>query len=136
MNISDLVGIRNMRRYSIFGDPLQRLAQPRYEIGLEIDGPLSALGVVDVRGQVLDETGTAADNYNGYVWLQAFDSAELSVLDGLRYRQTGAYLFRGRYEVVNGRFSGQFRVPKDISYGGIDGRISAYAWSKIGRAHV
>ncbi len=129
MNVSDLVGIRNMRRYSLFGDPLQRLAQPRYAIGLEIDGPLSALGLVNVTGQVLDENGIPADNYNGYVWLQAFDSAELSVLDGLRYRQVGAYLFRGRYAVVNGRFSGQFRVPKDISYGGIDGRISAYAWS-------
>ena len=118
-----------MRRYSLFGDPLQRLALPRYQVELEIDKPMSALGVVEVSGQVLDETGQPAEDYNGHAWLQAFDSGEMSLLDGLRYRQVGAYIFRGKYEVVRGRFSGQFRVPKDISYGGVEGRISAYAWS-------
>ena len=129
LNASDLVGIRNMRRYSLFGDPLQRLALPRYQVELEIDKPMSALGVVEVSGHVLDENGQRAEEYNGHAWLQAFDSGEMSLIDGLRYRQVGAYIFRGKYKVVGGRFSGQFRVPKDISYGGIEGRISAYAWS-------
>lgn len=129
LNDGDMVGIRNMRRYSLFGDPLQRLALPRYQVELEIDKPMSALGVVEVSGAVLDENGELAEEYNGHAWLQAFDSGEVSLLDGLRYRQVGAYIFRGKYEVVKGRFSGQFRVPKDISYGGVEGRISAYAWS-------
>ncbi len=129
INTSDQVSLRNMQRYSLFGDPLQRLDLPRYQVELEIDRPLSALGLVEVSGRVLDETGAPADSYSGQVWLQVFDSAELSLLDGLRYRQVGTYLFRGRYPVVNGRFSGQFRVPKYFSSGGKNGRISAYAWS-------
>ncbi|MGY8824815.1 MAG: type IX secretion system sortase PorU [Candidatus Latescibacterota bacterium] len=126
----DRVALRNMQRYSIFGDPLQRLAAPRYSVDVEVDGPLSALGLVEVRGRVLDEAGNIADNYNGFAWLQAFDSAEMSLLDGLRYRQVGTHLFRGRYAVEKGRFSAVFRVPKDITYGGEDGRMSAYAWSE------
>ena len=125
LNDGDMVGIRNMRRYSLFGDPLQRLALPRYQIELEIDKPLSALGVVEVSGAVLDENGELAEEYNGHAWLQAFDSGEVSLLDGLRYRQVGAYIFRGKYEVVKGRFSGQFRVPPKISAMGALRDVSA-----------
>jgi hypothetical protein len=119
-----------MQRYSLFGDPLQRLAEPRYKVAIDVEGPLSALGLVEVSGQVLDENGDPVDGYTGFVWLQAFDSAELSLLDKYRYRQVGAHIFRGRYKVENGRFNALFRVPKDITYGGEDGRISAYVWSE------
>jgi len=61
--------------------------------------------------------------------LQAFDSSEKSRLDGFNYRQVGSHIFRGRFPVVDGRFNAEFRVPKDITYGGDDGRISGYAWS-------
>lgn len=125
----DRVALRNMQRYSLFGDSFQRLAIPRYRVAIDAEGPLSALGLVEVSGRVLDEAGNVADSYNGFVWLQAFDSAELSLLDGFRYRQVGTHIFRGRYAVENGRFSAVFRVPKDITYGGRDGRFSAYAWS-------
>jgi len=126
----DRVALRNMQRYSLFGDPLQRLAVPRYRVDIDVEGPLSALGLVEVRGRILDEAGNTADNYNGFTWLQAFDSAEQSLLDGFRYQQVGTHLFRGRYVVKDGRFSAVFRVPKDITYGGEDGRFSAYAWSE------
>jgi len=127
---ADRVALRNMQRYSLFGDPLQRLAEPRYKVEIDVEGPLSALGLVEVSGQVLDENGDFADGYTGFVWLQAFDSAELSLLDGYRYRQVGAPIFRGRYRVEKGRFNALFRVPKDITYGGENGRISAYVWSE------
>lgn len=125
----DRVALRNMQRYSLFGDPLQRLAVPRYRVEVDAEGPLSALGLVEVSGRILDEADNVVDNYSGFVWLQAFDSAELSLLDGFRYRQVGTHIFRGRYAVENGRFSAVFRVPKDITYGGENGRFSAYAWS-------
>ena len=127
-NSTDLA-FRNMQRYSLFGDPATRLAVPLFQVQLSVDDSLNALGEVAVTGQVLDPAGVPVTDYQGQVWLQAFDSSEKSRLDGFNYRQVGSHIFRGRFPVVDGRFNAEFRVPKDITYGGDDGRISGYAWS-------
>lgn len=118
----------NMQRYSLFGDPAMRLAQPRFNIEIAVADTLRALGEVTLQGQVLDGNGEKVDDFSGQVRLQAFDSAINSKIDGLIYEQVGVPLFRGLYPVENGRFEAVFRVPKDITYQGIKGRISAYAW--------
>ena len=120
---------RNIQRYSLFGDPATRLAMPRFQVQVDVADSLRALGEVTIAGQVLDAAGAPATAYEGQVWLQAFDSSEESDLEGYTYEQTGAPIFRGRFPVVEGRFSAAFRVPKDITYGGQNGRISAYVWS-------
>ena len=120
---------RNIQRYSLFGDPATRLAMPRFQVQIDVADSLSALGEVPIAGQVLDAAGEPATAYEGHVWLQAFDSSAQSDLEGFAYEQTGAPIFRGRFPVAEGRFSAAFRVPKDITYGGENGRISAYAWS-------
>jgi hypothetical protein len=127
--LSTDLAFRNMQRYSLFGDPATRLAVPRLEVELAVADSLNALGEVTVAGRVLDSTGKHANDYQGRVWLQAFDSSERSRLEGFNYRQIGSHIFRGRFPVVDGRFSATFRVPKDITYGGTDGRISGYVWS-------
>jgi len=123
------LAFRNMQRYSLFGDPATRLALPRYRVQIEVADSLSALGEVSVSGRILDPAGDFAASYQGQVWLQAFDSSVRSRLDGFSYQQVGAHMFRGRVAVVDGRFATAFRVPKDITYGGRNGRVSAYAWS-------
>ena len=120
---------RNIQRYSLFGDPATRLAMPRFQVQVDVADSLRALGEVTIAGQVLDAAGAPATAYEGQVWLQAFDSSEESDLEGYTYEQTGAPIFRGRFPVVEGRFNAAFRVPKDITYGGQNGRISAYVWS-------
>ena len=120
---------RNIQRYSLFGDPATRLATPRFQVQIDVADSLSALGEVPIVGQVLDAAGAPATAYAGQVWLQAFDSSEESDLEGYTYQQTGAPMFRGRFPVAEGRFRAAFRVPKDITYGGENGRISAYVWS-------
>ena len=120
---------RNIQRYSLFGDPATRLAMPRFQVQIDVADSLSALGEVPIAGQVLDAAGAPATAYEGQVWLQAFDSSEESDLEGYTYEQTGAPIFRGRFPVAEGRFNAAFRVPKDITYGGRNGRISAYVWS-------
>ena len=120
---------RNIQRYSLFGDPATRLAMPRFQVQVDVADSLRALGEVTIAGQVLDAAGAPATAYEGQVWLQAFDSSEQSDLEGYTYEQTGAPIFRGRFPVVEGRFRAAFRVPKDITYGGQNGRISAYVWS-------
>ena len=120
---------RNIQRYSLFGDPATRLAMPRFQVQIDAADSLHALGEVALAGQVLDAAGAPATTYEGQVWLQAFDSSEESDLEGYTYQQTGAPIFRGRFPVAEGRFRAAFRVPKDITYGGENGRISAYVWS-------
>ncbi len=120
---------RNIQRYSLFGDPATRLAMPRFQVQIDAADSLRALGEVAIAGQILDAAGAPATAYAGQVWLQAFDSSEASDLEGYTYQQTGAPIFRGRFPVAAGRFRAAFRVPKDITYGGENGRISAYVWS-------
>ncbi|MBI2504507.1 MAG: type IX secretion system sortase PorU, partial [Candidatus Latescibacteria bacterium] len=120
---------RNIQRYSLMGDAATRLARPRYGVDLNVPDTLRALQEVQLSGQVRDPEGRAAGDFNGQVWVQAFDSAVPSEVEGLTYKQQGAPLFRGLFKVELGRFEAVFRVPKDISYQGEEGRISAYAWS-------
>ncbi len=120
---------RNIQRYSLVGDAALRLAKPRYRVDLTTPDTLRALQEVRVRGVVRDPEGRAAGDFNGKVWVQVFDSAVSSKLEGLTYKQVGAPLFRGLFPVELGRFEAVFRVPKDITYQGEEGRISAYAWS-------
>ena len=120
---------RNIQRYSLMGDTGTRLAQPRYLVDLQVPDTLRALQEVHVSGQIRDPEGRAAGDFDGQVWVQAFDSAVPSEVEGLAYMQQGAPLFRGLFKVELGRFEATFRVPKDISYQGQEGRISAYAWS-------
>ncbi|MEW6755615.1 MAG: C25 family cysteine peptidase, partial [Candidatus Latescibacterota bacterium] len=121
-------GRRNVQRYSLFGDPAMRLARPRARIVLAVAETLRALEEVRVQGQVLDPGGSPAPDLEGRALVQAFDSAAMSELDGIAYRQAGAPLFRGYVPVEAGRFTAAFRVPKDITYHGRLGRISAFAW--------
>lgn len=123
------LALENIQRYSLFGDPAMRLAVPQLWVELELPDTLRALEEIEVKGRVLDATGQAADDFDGQVWFQAFDSSVLSRLDGLPYRQVGVALFRGLFEVEGGRFTARFRVPKDITYRGKEGRVSAYAWN-------
>ncbi len=120
---------RNIQRYSLMGDAATRLAVPRYTVDLTMPDTLRALQEVRLTGQIRDPEGRAAGDFSGQVWVQAFDSAVHSEVEGLPYIQQGAPLFRGLFRVELGRFEAAFRVPKDISYQAGEGRISAYAWS-------
>jgi hypothetical protein len=123
-------GQRNIQRYSLIGDPATRLVLPRYTVEMVLPDTLRALQEVQVTGRVFRPDGVAASEYQGTAVVQAFDSAEISRLEDLSYLQLGSPLFRGTVEVKNGRFEAGFRVPKDITYKGVRGRVSAYLWSE------
>lgn len=122
----------NIQRYSLLGDPALRLARPRNLVEIEVQDTISALEEVRVRGRVLDADGRSFDDLEGTAWVQVFDSAAGSELEGQPYIQLGAPLFRSQAAVSNGRFEATFRVPKDITYRGSGGRVSAYVWSESG----
>lgn len=129
VRLSDL-DRRNVQRYSLIGDPATRLAMPPYRVEIEIADTLQALSEVPIRGQVVDGRGVDLDDFEGRVWVKVFDSAVRSHLDGLTYKQLGGPLFRGRFQVERGRFETAFRVPKDITYQGVEGSVSAFVWGE------
>lgn len=117
--------------YTIFGDPSLVLARPRYQARIDslIPDSLKALGRTQLFGKVVEDI-----SFEGTVFVKLFDSAQPTtyVTDAgttISYILPGNSLFRGPSAIDGGRFSSTFMVPKDISYGGNQGRISLYFWS-------
>jgi hypothetical protein len=73
------------------------------------------------------------EDFNGEGILTVFDSERRVSLEQLNnYPVTiqGGLIFRGRISVVNGRFSADFVVPKDISYENDNGKIVVYFYDE------
>ncbi len=132
----------NDKKFIMFGDPVMKLASPEYRIAFnsqELDS-LAALNLVTVEGEVQDLQGSRLTDFNGIVTVAVFDNQQdktYRIVGGssfydLDYKMPGARIFRGETDVSGGQFSLQFVVPKDISYGGDNARISAYAESAAG----
>ena len=122
----------NSRRFSLFGDPGTRLALPRLKVELEAADTLRALEMARVRGRIT-RGGEALPSFEGRVRLQVFDSSylrrrvEQDVT--LEYERPGSAIFRGIFPVASGAFAVDFLVPRDITYRGLAGRVSALAWN-------
>lgn len=129
----------NDRQYIIIGDPFTHLAVPRLEVRFVELNPdtLKALSRIDFKGEVIDKAGQVDSLFTGTAYLLSFDSDKqrnyLMDLpwstdpDTVKYSLPGNVIFRGSAQVDAGKFSGSFIVPKDMGYGGKNGRISAYA---------
>lgn len=138
----------NSRKFTLIGDPAQRLAIPdpqRRVVTTAIDtlsttgnrtDTLRALQRVTVSGQVQAADGTLDEDFSGIVYPTIFDkpvqNTTLSQDPGSRpftYRIQKNVLFRGRARVTNGQFQFTFVVPKDIDYAFGRGKISYYVAS-------
>ena len=128
----------NSRRFSLFGDPGTRLALPRLKVELEAADTLRALEMARVRGRIT-RGGEPVPSFEGRVRLQVLDSSYLRrrVEQGvtLEYERPGNAIFRGIFPVASGGFSVDFLVPRDITYRGLTGRVSALAWNPGVSAH-
>jgi hypothetical protein len=126
----------NDEKFHIYGDPALRLAVPQNRVVITRIEPdsIRALSIMTVKGQV--QVGvTPAANYVGKVELRAFDSRKYVtyITDAgsrLNYFLPGNAIFRGSAPVSAGQFEVKFIVPKEITYGGLQGRISAYVWNE------
>ncbi len=121
----------NDEKFHLYGDPSMRLAIPRYSAQLVTPDTIKALALTKVKGAVT-LNGLSAPNFNGKVRVEAFDTqrnvryrANNVALD---YSLAGNSLFRGEAPVVNGQFEVQFIAPKDLIYGGRQGRFTTYFW--------
>ncbi len=126
---------RNNEKYALFGDPAMRLCAPQYRAVINDITPdsIQALSKMQISGYIENQDQMLAD-YNGKMLVRVLDTRK-----GYKYESPsgvnsrtlyteGNTIFRGQAKIENGEFNVQFIVPKDISYGGGDGRISLYFW--------
>ena len=137
----------NKLNYVLLGDPALELNYPEWMIRLEsINGnpipedetvTLKALEKVTLSGTIYDETGNRADNFNGTLQANVFDSQQ--TLESVNADNTGArfsftdysgMIFSGNTEVKDGGFNLSFNVPLDISYSKENGKIGLYAYDQ------
>lgn len=127
---------RNNEKYALFGDPAMRLCAPRYRAMIDDINPdsIQALSKMQINGFIQDQNQRLSD-YNGKILVRVLDTRKAYVYEspsGVSSRTLfteGNNIFRGIAKIENGGFNVQFIVPKDISYGGTDGRISLYFWN-------
>ena len=127
-------GTENERRYVFFGDPALRLPLPKWTVETtRIDDTLKALQPATIEGVVKDHEGEIASSFNGIVYVSVYDKETLYSTKGdentavKEFSLRQSILFNGKTEVVNGRFSISFTVPRDISYRFGSGAVSYYA---------
>jgi len=125
------------------GDPALMLAIPKPKIRLTKvnDVPVTqtiddfkSLAYVKLSGEVTDENNNPLPAYNGELAVQVFDkNIDRLTLnnDGnspqINFNILGETIFRGNATVTNGQFEFGFVVPRDITIGVGNGRVSFYS---------
>jgi hypothetical protein len=126
----------NDQKYHLLGDPAIRLLQPQYNASIDsINGlyspnnlvQLKALSKVQIAGSI-KKNGTVQNDFNGEGILTVYDAGRTLFIPQISYTANilGGTIFKGRVSVANGKFSGDFVVPKDISYDNDRGKMTFY----------
>jgi len=135
--------VDNDKKFILLGDPALKLAYPEHEVRVtSVNGipvtqepdTLRALSTVEVTGEVVDETGSRMQDFNGTLYSIVLDKP--SSITTLKTDQTSRLtvfdlqnntLYKGKAQVENGQFRFSFIVPKDIAYNYGFGKISFYS---------
>lgn len=131
----------NDQKFHLLGDPTLRLMMPEYFGSIDsingqpliADVQIKALGLIHITGTILKPDSSKWNEYNGEGLLTVFDSERSKFLEEINYtvKIPGGIIFRGRVSVINGEFSADFVVPKDISYENKNGKIIFYFYDPV-----
>jgi hypothetical protein len=137
-NTKQTLYLDNDLKFALLCDPSLRIGIPQYFTKIDsINGQTSnnlvqmkALQKVRLSGSVLRPDSTIWNTYNGTISLKVLDVDKQIHLEDFGYpfdfRQDGGTIFTGKANVVNGLWTLEFIVPKDISYSNGNGKILAY----------
>ena len=143
-DINSSLTLENSRKFTLLGDPSQKIAIPKYDVQLtKINGneislsktdTIRALEQVTIEGIVVDGNGNQLTSFNGLLFPTIYDKKTVNTTLGQDTRSPQAdfivqtnVLFKGRSTVTNGAFKFSFVVPKDINFDYGNGKISIYA---------
>lgn len=130
----------NTKRYTFIGDPALKLCYPKNEIEItsinnhdvNVTDTLRALDDVNFKGIVKDFYGNVMTDFNGTLHVMVYDKENSYETYGdeckpINFKLTNSIIYSGKTKVVNGEFSVDFTLPKDINYSYGYGKISLYA---------
>jgi hypothetical protein len=129
------------RNFSLLGDPSMILAYPNRNLIIdkineslveEKMDTLEALKKVRVSGKVFDSDYKIMSGYNGTLTAAVYDKSQLKQTLGTQdpvmvYDERNSLIFRGDASIINGKFSFEFIVSKNIDYQIGEGKISLYS---------
>lgn len=133
-------------KINFLGDPASKLSRPLRRLTIdEIDSPvpgqIRALDFIKIKGHINKADGTIDNTFNGRVVANIFDKRlnkktlnndnEPKMLPVLNYTEEGSPIVKSAGTAVNGVYTVEFYVPKDINYELGQGRILVYADNKV-----
>ncbi len=128
----------NGRKFLLLGDPAIIVGKPSLKVEFTYSpDSLKGLTVDSIAGNITNDLGQIQSDFNGTVWVLVKDASinrhkmlvdysGIPTGNYLDYELPGPTIFNGPADVVNGRFSTSFFIPKDITYGGTGARIYVY----------
>ncbi|WP_292008380.1 type IX secretion system sortase PorU [Chryseobacterium sp.] len=133
----------NHLKVNFLGDPAMKLSRPQRLLVIDnietpVPGLIRGLDFVKVTGHINNANGAVNTNFNGRVVINIFDKRLNKTTlnnDGvltpvLNYTEEGSAIVKASGTAVNGVFTVEFYVPKDINYAVGEGRILGYADNK------
>jgi hypothetical protein len=132
----------NSQKVVLLGDPALEINMPKYNVittsvSNGASDTLKSLSKMKITGEVQDLSNSLMSNFNGFCQITVFDKINQNKLnyndtkDPRLFKDTFetqiSRIFKGSTEVINGKFSVEFIVPKDINYAIGKGKISYYA---------
>lgn len=129
--------------YVFFGDPALRLNYPKNIVEITSindhdvsqTDTLKALQSINIKGVVNDVFGTHLHDFNGILHVNIYDKDVTyntygNEADVFTYKLKNSLIYTGKFKVVDGAFSADITLPKDINYSYGKGLISLYANSE------
>ncbi|KFC18459.1 type IX secretion system sortase PorU [Chryseobacterium sp. FH1] len=129
-------------RVNFLGDPAMKLSRPKRllkidEVETPVPGKIRALDFVKIKGHVNKADGTLDNTFNGRVVINIFDKKikkttlnndnHPALNNKLTFDEEPSAIVKASGTVINGNYTVEFYVPKDINYEVGNGRILAYA---------
>ncbi|WP_294328965.1 type IX secretion system sortase PorU [uncultured Chryseobacterium sp.] len=134
----------NHLRVNVLGDPAMKLSRPQRLLAIDnietpVPGLIRGLDFVKIKGHINNPNGTLNTTFNGRVSINIFDKRlNKKTLNNnnwghpiLNYTEEGSAIVKASGIAVNGVFTAEFYVPKDINYTVGEGRILGYADNKV-----
>jgi hypothetical protein len=137
---------RNKLNFILLGDPAITLAAPELDIvtdsinGIPVNtaiDTIKAFSQIRICGHLEDEESNILNNYNGIIYPSVFDKSQIITTlandggDPLQFEVQENLIYKGKASVINGYFSFEFIVPKDITYSYGNGKIVYYSQDSV-----
>lgn len=140
----------NSRKFALLGDPAIKPALPENVVATDSilvkdntgafvpADTINALGKYKIIGHIDDASGNVKSGFSGQVFVTVYDKmkvvsatnpALLASSQQKTYTSQNNILFKGSAQVVNGEFTIDAIIPKDINYDFGKCKISYYAYS-------